>query len=231
MAEELDLDKPDKETAERQREIADLFNTASSVVIEFEGHQYNGEVSDMKIGEYILFRVKNVDDGLVRLPKDFDDILFRLISVKGEAKSYPTELINKNIPHLLLKFPEKEVAPFVRKAERQFMSIDAPVVLEERGIGDMPRITSGLGTVKDLSENGCSLFTGLGLESGDKVRLFLDISERGRKNVVDVAGIVRRAGKPGDIASEIGIEFVDVAPEVMDAIRRFIKHHPSRSER
>ena len=61
LAVELDSpeDSPETEdnSAESLREIANAFNTAVTVSVQFHGHQYKGEVVEIKIGEFLAFRV------------------------------------------------------------------------------------------------------------------------------------------------------------------------------
>jgi hypothetical protein len=174
----------------------------------------------MKIGEFIVFRVKNPDDGLVRVPVDYEEIIFRVLTITGEVASFKTQLLNKNIPLLLLKFPETEIETFIRSHSRHHVKINTPIILVSREDVAPEKEVAGMGTLTNLSEGGCRISTALKLESGDKIRFFLNLTGTGTRELI---GIVRRVGKPSGGVTNYGIRFTGLNIRNMRELEDFMK--------
>jgi len=225
---ELDSPEPEDHSADSLREIADAFNTAVTVSVEFHGHQYKGEIIEIKIGEFIAFRVKKPDDGLVRVPIDYDGITLRVLMMSGEVKSFNTRLLDKNIPLLLLRFPDKEMETFIRSHPRHHVNISTPIILESRDDVDLEKEVTGLGTITNLSEGGCQIVTSLRLERGDRVRIFLKITDTGSR---DITGAVRRAIPYDNGVVSYGLRFIGVNIRTMRELEDFMRRTiPQRYE-
>ena len=222
MPAELDTSGTEHDPRLLQHEIADTFNKAVTISLEFHEHQYTGELTEMKIGEFIIFRIKNVDDGLVRIPVDYDKIIFRVLTISGEIRSFNTQLLNKNIPNLLLKFPDDEMQTTARQHKRHHSNLDTPVILESREDLPLEKEVTGVGTVTNMSEGGCSITTGLKLERGDRIKFFLNLTG---KNAREMAGVIRRLGKPTRGITMYGIQFSGMNIRVMREVEEFMKQN------
>ncbi|GMT41725.1 MAG: hypothetical protein IEMM0002_0136 [bacterium] len=209
------------------KEVIDAFNNAISVSLEFHGHQYRGEVVDIKVGEHVVFKVKNADDGLVRVPIGYDLIYLRLLTKGGKAITYRTELQKKKIPLMLLKFPEEEQPTFIRAHHRHHVNMSTPIVVTKREAGLLEGNISGIGSITDLSEGGCAVKTSLRLESNDTINLFLNLSDSSGHNSMELTGEVKRVGKPSGKIINYGIQFKNMDRWKLKELGEFIKRHPS----
>ena len=220
MGVELDSPETDDNPVESLRQIADAFNTAVTVSVEFHGHQYKGEIVEIKIGEFVAFKVKKPDDGLVRLPIDYDEITIRLLTMSGEVRSFNTRLLNKNIPLLLLQFPDKEMETFTRSHPRHHVNISTPIILESRNDVIMEQEVTGLGTITNLSEGGCQITSSFKLERGDVIKIFINITETGSR---EITGTVRRVIPDPDGIVNYGLRFVGLNIRTMRELEEFMK--------
>lgn len=229
MAAELDSPGTEGNSVESFREIADAFNTAVTVSVEFHGHQYKGDIAEIKIGEFIAFRVAKPDDGLVRVPIDYDEITLRVLMMSGEVKGFQTRLLNKNIPLLLLQFPEREMETFIRSHPRHHVNISTPIILESREDVELEDEITGLGTITNLSEGGCQIATSLKLERNDKIRIFINLTDSGAR---EISGVIRRAMPDADSLVNYGLRFTGLNIRTMRELEDFMKRTiPKRYER
>ena len=228
MGAELDSPETEDDSVEFLREIANAFNTAVSISVQFHGHQYKGDIVEIKIGEFIAFKVKKPDDGLVRVPVDYDEITIRVLMMSGEVKSYQTRLLNKNIPLLLLKFPDKEMETFIRSHPRHHVNLSTPIILESRENVELENEETGLGAITNLSEGGCQVVSSLKLERGDKVKIFINMTDTGAK---EMACTVRRAIPDAKGVITYGLRFVGLNIRTMRELEEFMKRTiPQRYE-
>lgn len=209
--------------------IMDVFNNAASVALEFHGHQYRGSVAEIKAGEYLIFKVKNINDGLVRVPEGYDLILLRLLTTKGEVFTYRTQLKKKKIPLLLLKFPEGEAKTSMRAHRRYCVNMNTPIVLSRRVSGPLPRNLTGLGTIINVSEGGCAVNTALKLEKEDTIKLFFNLSDSTGDKSVELTGDVKRVGEPVGRMVNYGIQFTQLTSQISRQIKEFIKRFSSQT--
>lgn len=227
----MELDSPGAEdnSMESFRAISDALNTAVTVSVEFHGHQYKGEIVEINIGEFIAFRVTKPDDGLVRVPIDYDEITLRVLMMSGEVKSFKTRLINKNIPLLLLEFPKGAMETFIRSHPRHHVKISTPIILESRDDVELEDEVTGLGTITNLSEGGCQVATRLKLERGDKIRIFIHLTDSGAR---EISGVIRRVLHDSDNLENYGLRFTGLNIRTMRELEDFMKRTiPQRSER
>jgi len=225
-----ELDSPGTEgnSQESLREIADAFNTAVIVSVEFHGHQYKGEIVEIKIGEFIALKVAKPDDGLVRVPIDYDEITLRVLMMSGEVKGFKTRLLNKNIPLLLLQFPEREMETLIRSHPRHHVNISTPIILESRENVELEEEVTGLGTITNLSEGGCQIATNLKLERSDKIRIFIHLTDSG---IREISGVIRRAVPDADRLVNYGLRFTGLNIRTMRELEDFMKRTiPQRYE-
>ena len=227
----MELDSPGTEdnSVESFRDIANAFNTAVTVSVEFHGHQYKGDIVEIKIGEFVAFRVTRPDDGLVRVPIDYDEITIRELMMTGEVKGFKTRLLNKNIPLLLLQFPEREMETLIRSHPRHHVNISTPIILESREDVEPEEEVTGLGTITNLSEGGCQIATSLKLERSDKIRIFIHLSDSGAR---EISGVIRRAIPDADNLVNYGMRFTGLNIRTMRELEDFMKRTiPQRYER
>lgn len=209
--------------------IMDVLNNAASITLEFHGHQYRGAVAGVRAGEYLNFKVRNVDDGLVRVPVGYDFILLRVLTIKGKLVVYRTQLKRKKIPLLLLGFPEYEVQTSIRVHDRYDVNMKTPIELTRRVSGPLFGNLTGLGTIANVSHGGCSINTALKLERGDTIKCFLDLSNSEGATSVELTGDVKRVGGPEGRTMNYGVQFADVTPLISKRIKEFIKRFSSKT--
>ena len=208
----------------RQKLIAfssNIINNAKELYFEFGEHRYRGDLLDARLGEYILFRARHADDGLVRIPVDYDLGFLRAIPTKGKPITFRVKLLQKKIPHLLLSFPMEPEAEVVRKQNRRFMRATTPVVLKRRDNVLVTSDRSGIGTILDISEKGVMLQTPLALEKGDRVTIFINVSSGGEKKNLEMLCIVRRVQLKGKLFT-CGLEFYKPTEQSLRAVAELL---------
>ncbi len=225
---ENDSGKPNVNADEaRQKIIAfstNVINNAKELYFEFGEHKYRGDLLDSRLGEYILFRARHADDGLVRIPVDYDLSYLRAIPQKGKPVTFKVKLLQKKIPHLLLSFPMEPEPEVVRKQKRRFMRVTTPLVLKRRDNTMLAADRSGIGTILDISEKGVMIETSLELEKGDRVNIFLNVSTGGEKKNLEMLCVVRRVDWKGNLLT-CGLEFFKPSEGVLRAVADFLAAH------
>ncbi len=208
----------------RQKTIAfssGLINNAKEIYFEFGEHRYRGDLLDARLGEHILFRVRHADDGLVRIPVDYDLSYLRAIPENGKPVTFKVKLLQKKIPHLLLSFPMEPEPEVVRKQTRRFMRVTTPVVLKRRDNTMAAADRAGIGTILDISEKGVMLQTAFALEKGDRVTIFINVSSGDEKKNLEMPCIVRRVEQKGKQFT-CGLEFFKPSPQSLHAVADFL---------
>lgn len=218
---EMDTGKVNVKTDEASQKLiafsSDALNNAKEIHLEFDDHRYRGDILDWRLGEYVLFRVRHADDGLVRIPVDYDLCHLRAIPENGKPVIFRVKLLQKKIPHLLISFPMEPEVEVVRKQARRFMRVTTPVVLKRKenvmAAADRP----GIGTILDISEKGVMLQTSLPLEKGDRVTIFINVSSGGKKKNLEMLCIVRRVDQEGKQFT-CGLEFYKPSEQSLRAV-------------
>ncbi len=207
------------------QEIAGVFNNAKAVMLELEGKKYSGEIEDVRIGEFVLFKVNNIDGTLVSAPPDFDGVVLNVEMLEGGNKRYPTRIVQKKLPQILLAFPKKEFEG-VKRPPRRFLNIETPLILKAKENSALTMDMTGIGTMSDLSEGGCAVVTATEMEEEDRLHMFLNLSEPGKTMVFEVEAVVRRVIPQPDGINNYGVQFVSLDGAVVEAIKNFLKRHP-----
>ena len=193
---------------------SNLINNAKELFFEFDNHSYRGDILDWRLGEYVLFRVRQVDDGLVRIPVDYDLCRLRAVPEKGKPVAFRVKLLQKKIPHLFFSFPMEPEAEVVRKQARRFMRLSTPVIVKRKENIMMSADRTGMGTIMNISEEGVMLQTPLALEKADRVTIFINISTGGEKKSLEMLCIVRRVEQEGKMFT-CGLEFYKPTEQAM----------------
>lgn len=222
---ENDPKKPNVNEDEARQKLIDyssgLFNNAKEIYFEFGEHRYRGDLLDWRLGEHVLLRIRHADDGLVRIPVDYDLCRLRAIPQKGKPVTFKVKLLQKKIPHLLLSFPMEPEAEVIRKQNRRFMRVTTPIVLKRRDNVMVTADRSGIGTILDISEKGVMLETALALEKGDRVNIFINVSTGGEKKNLEMLCIVRRVDQKGKLFT-CGLEFFKPSEQALRAVADFL---------
>lgn len=200
---------------------SDVINNAKELYFEFDEHKYRGDLLDSRLGEHILLRVRHADDGLVRIPVEYDLCRLRAIPENGKPISFKVKLLQKKIPHVLLSFPMEPEAEVVRKQTRRFMRVTTPVVLKRRDNVMVAFDRSGIGTILDISEKGVMIETALELEKGDRVNIFINVSSGSEKKNLEMLCMVRRVDQKGKLFT-CGLEFYKPSEQLLRAVADFL---------
>jgi len=218
--------KPSGEKPDYQR-FATIFNNGKSIFLEFDDHKYEVDIVEMRLGEYVVVKVRKPDQGLVNMPLGYDYCKLRVFTTQGKVFIFPTKPLQKKIPLMVFGFPEKEEPGFVRSTRRLFVRQSTPIILRKKDNLLVPRDTTAVGTITDLSDGGCSLISKMELMKGDKIRIFLNVSlEKERRNI-ELFCIVRRAGVAADGQGDYGLAWHEASEQVQTEIRNFLTNHPA----
>jgi hypothetical protein len=98
--------------------ILNAIKNARVVFIEFKEKKYPGRLIESKLGQKMVFMVPKVDSYLALKVLNGEQVALRIISAKGTMGAFESELIEKKLPKLILKFPEEESDKFIRSTGR-----------------------------------------------------------------------------------------------------------------
>lgn len=204
--------------------VAKFFDLAETVDLMIRENRYTGEIENQKSGEAILYKIKNVDQLLIDIGKGSSGLIFKVKAKDGRIKNFETTVLQKKIPHLLLTFPDEEVAQKERKSFRANTNISTPLILVKREGELLPDDTMDLGNIENLSDGGCSITTGMKLQKGDIINFFLEVrpSKHETKNL-DLHGIVRSVQKHATGKSLLGIQYTRFTNELKEDILAYMK--------
>lgn len=221
MAQDTTEKKSAADNRDIQTYIAGLLNNGKELFFEFDDRTYQGDILDMKLGEYILFRLKDPDESIVHMPINYSNCRIRSMIDKGRTHSFHTKLLQKKLPHILIAFPEKEVQGFARNAGRRFMVQSSPIIMKRKENVFIPQDRTGMGTINDISKGGVRLSTAMQLDKGDKVQIFIDISAVGAPRKLMFPCVVRRAAQEGNMFN-VGLEFNNAPPASLKELAAFL---------
>ncbi len=249
----------EKTKTERDFELmANNFHMADSVKLEVEGKIYAGRVDEIRIGEYIIFSVKNMDNRLVQLSTGLEKLSLK-VSRAGKLITYPTSLLNKKLPKLMLKFPEKEADKVLRSAQRAHLCIRTPLFHVKRKNMLMKDDNYGLGTLTNMSEGGCSITINMDLQKEDRIDFFLEVNSEklaiskadgiadagtsaddrkrlmemegiatSEKKLLELSGIVRSTKEQSPGVYNLGVQFVSLDNDTVEEITAYMKRRLKR---
>ncbi|MBI5178594.1 MAG: PilZ domain-containing protein [Nitrospinae bacterium] len=209
------------------RPIYNILNNAKNMFFEFDEHKYEAEIIEMRIGEYVLIKIKKPYQGLVNVPPKYEYCKLRVFSMQGPVNIFPVRLLQKKLPGVIISFPDKEEPGFVRGTKRLFIRMSTPIILRKRDNVLVPRDTTGMGIITDLSDGGCSLFSKVQLTKGDKVRVFVNLSHTKEPRNVEMFSIVRRVSIAEDGQGDYGLEWLQATDQIKQDIKTFLSRHPS----
>ncbi len=214
------------DSQEAQR-FANVLNNAKTSFLEYDEHKYECDIVEMRLGEFIVLKVHKPDQGLVNVPLRYDFCKLRVFTVQGKVYIFPTSIVQKKIPLMVIAFPEKEEPGFVRTGKRLFVRQSTPIILRKKENLLVPRDATAVGTITDLSEGGCSVISRMPLTKGDKIRIFLNVSHEKEARNVELFCIIRRAAPTPDGQVEYGLAWHEVSESVKADIKNFLTRHPS----
>lgn len=209
--EEAAQDVSEGQNKEFQAYVAGLLNNGKELFFEFDDRIYKGDILDIKMGEYVLFRLAEPDEHIIHLPVNYDNCRIRTAVEKGQTYRFHTKLLQKKLPHVLLAFPDSELKGFARGSTRKFMVQTTPIIMKRKENVFIPQDRSGLGTINDVSKGGVRMTTSMPLDKGDKVQIFIDVpTGQGHKKLVFPC-VVRRVTPDGS-QFDVGLEFFNAPP-------------------
>ncbi len=204
--------------------------SARVVFIEFKEKKYHGRLVDSKPGEKMVFIVPKVDSYLGSKVLRGTPVAIRVISAKGTIVAFESELIEKKLPKLILKFPEKESDKYIRSTGRTFAKLRAKIVIKSCENQMIAEDVSAIGFIQNLSDNGCSLTSSVNLEISNILNLSITVPVKGINKVFDLRGTIQRKKIEGDGKNNYGIEFFDSDIKILTGIRKFIESQKQRIE-
>jgi len=203
--------------------VTHCLNNADSVKIELDENIYSGSIERWKIGQFIVFRVNNIDSSLVSIPVGFSGLKLKVIAKSGAVRNFKTRILKKKMPLILLSFPKSEVEKVERMFERVYVQLDTPVILVKR-IGDiLPEETTHVGTITNISKGGCALSTQLTFHKGDRINFFMEVSTDIGKTTLDLMGVVRGIQKYDNGTTSYGIEYYKLDRDMKREIFTFME--------
>jgi len=205
----------------RYLKIANVLNSAICVTFEVRNRQYRGEVVELTDREHVMFKVSNVDDELSRVSINHDSTTYlRVMMARGDFGVYQTRLIKKNIPFLQLEFPEEDCRLLEKEYSRQPLDMKTPITVLSRKEG----VINGVGTIRNISECGVYLNTGLKLVVEDRIGFYLGFHDSGDKSPLELTGEVKRTiPLPRDGEGSYGIRFKGINIRTLRKVQAFIK--------
>jgi c-di-GMP-binding flagellar brake protein YcgR len=217
----------EEEAAAELASVADAFNNAKNISMEFDSHKYHAEVTEMSIGKYIVLKVANVDQGLIDVPRDYGRFKVRVFTIQGKVLIFPMKIIQRKLPFMVMAFPEKPEPEFSRSGKRLFVKQTVLIVLRKKDNPITGATLKGMGILTDLSPGGCSITSKMGLSLKDRVLVYVNISETKEPVGLELMAVVRRATEGGDGFGEYGLEWFEITEESRDKISKFLENHPS----
>jgi hypothetical protein len=226
MAEEK---KPDPKATASANEaaVADAFNNAKKITLEFEKYTYNAEVAEIRLGKFIILKITKPDQGLIDIPLDYALFKVRVFTVQGKVLTYPAKMVQRKLPFMVMAYPEKEEAGFARSAKRLFVKQTVLIIRRKKDNVLVSANAKGMGILTDLSPGGCSVQTKLELAKSDKVLVYLNVSETKEPVSMELLAVVRRAGTGDNGYGEFGMEWVTITDDKKQKIIEFLKNHPA----
>lgn len=210
-----------------EADVADAFNNAKKITLEFEKYVYESQVAEMRLGKFIILRLSKPDQGLVDIPTDFSGFKLRVFTPVGKVRTFPTKLVQRKLPFMVMLFPEKEEAGFERSGKRLFVKQTVLVVRRKKDNVLAYANAKGMGVLTDLSPGGCGVQSKLELMKGDKVVVYVNVSETKTPENLELLAIVRRAGVADHGYGEFGMEWVGIPDDKKEKIRVYLANHPA----
>ena len=209
--------------------VAECLNLATRVDLLINENTYVGEIENMRQGEGIVYKIKNVDQQILDLPESSRGPKLRATLRNGDTRNFETRIVQKKFPHVVLTFPKEEMAQVERKYTRVHTNLSTPIILVKRSFDLLPDETTGMGNISNVSQGGCSIITYMKLQTGDIINFFMEVTPAaGEKKTLDLHGIIRSITKLDTGNVLLGVQYQrmpkDLQKEITDyMIRRGAK--------
>jgi hypothetical protein len=193
--------------------VAACFNNAESVQVNVGVNRYFGKIERIVHGKAIVFRVNNLDNNLVKIPNGFSQVMFKIIGRDNIIWNFQTRLISKKLPRLLLLFPERETEKVERSHARVHTNISTPIILKKRVHDLLHSDNTGMGTIENISEGGCSISTQMDLEIRDTINFFMPVMADEITIDLELHGAVCNLDKVSGGAVRAGVKYLKMDRE------------------
>ena len=209
--------------------VADIFNNAKLVSLEFEKYKYDSDVAEMRLGKFIILKIRKPDQGLVDIPADFGSFKLRVFADNGKVITYPVKMIQRKLPFMVMSFPTATEAGFARSTKRLFVKQTVLIVRRKKDNVMVEANSRGMGILTDLSPGGCAVISKMELQKGDKVIVYLNVSETKEPESLEMTTVVRRALEEEDGYGEFGMEWLNVSEDKLKRVKEYLVKHPAAS--
>ncbi|HJP18140.1 MAG TPA: flagellar brake domain-containing protein [Nitrospinota bacterium] len=203
--------------------VLNTVKNARVIFIEFKEKKYPGRLVDSKLGEKMVFILPKVDSYLGMKVVTGDQVAIRVISDKGAIVAFESELIEKKLPKLILKFPQEESNKFIRSTGRTPAKLRAKIIIKSSENAMIPADISTIGTVQNLSDCGCSVTASVNIEISVIVNLAITLPVKGINKVFDLRGTIQRKKIEENEKNNYGIEFFDDDRRILNEIRKYFE--------
>jgi len=203
--------------------ILNAVKSARVIFIEFKEKKYLGKLIDSKPGEKMVFIVPKVDSYLGLKVMNGDQVAIRIISDKGAIIGFESELIEKKLPKLILKFPQEESDKFIRSTGRTPAKLRAKIIIKSSENSMIAEDISTIGAVQNLSDCGCSITASVNMEISVIVNLSIILPVKGINKAFDLRGTVQRKMIDKNEKNNYGVEFFDDDRRTLSKIRKYFE--------
>jgi len=202
--------------------VAECLNLATRVDLLIWENTYIGEIESLRQGEGIVFKIKNVDQHLLEIPEGSRGPRIRATLRNGDIRNFETRILVKKFPLVILAFPKEEIPKVERKYTRVHTNLSTPIILVKREFDLLPDVTTGMGTISNVSQGGCSIVTYMKLQQGDIINFFMEVNPKGDKKTLDLHGAVRSVTKLDTGNNLLGVQYQRMPKDLQKEITEYM---------
>lgn len=202
--------------------VAACLDKAESAQVNVGTNRYDGKIERWVQGKAIVFCVNNLDDNIVKVPNGFSHVLFKVIGRDKTICNFPTRIISKKLPSLLLLFPKRETEKVERSHSMVHTNITTPIILKKRIHDLLHSDKNRMGTIENISEGGCSISTRLELQIGDIINFFMAVMTDDKLVDLDLHGTVCNLDKPSGGSIRAGVRYLNLDRETDMTIKAYM---------
>ena len=199
-----------------------MFNEGSVVFLKIAERSYKGIVQSFDSWRHLTLRLTKLDNSLVYKGTG-EKVTITCINDEGIAFTGETSLMKKNLPTLVLHYPDNMEGKSIRKHDRIKVSVWTSIRDGKLGVKPEEAPILGDGTLVDLSPGGACVLTEIkGFNIGQG--FVLDFQLNDDSSQVQLPCLVRNS-RPGPYnCIYYGVEFISLPEGFRDQLEAFLAH-------
>lgn len=221
----VELDEEAQKLKKAHLALLNHIQSAKMTFLEFDEKKYQAILTNYELGVNLEFSASQPDVYLRMKVTEGDPVALRLITDKGTIIAFESELIEKRIPQVTVKFPQALSDKFVRNEARTPVKIATQVIAKKEDNASIREDITSKGVIINMSDTGCSFVTNVEMEKDSKIVLAVVITLKDGKKLFQLRGNIRRVKQLKGELFNYGMECSEQDRKTLIGIKKYTESH------